>query len=227
MKKSNFWFTFVEIVLVISILVLTSTFAINEFSKNFEKQSILREINLINIKLSDLDKNVWKSITDYSLYLYTWSFYHYTTNTFYKDILNEISFLWWTGTLKTNYIWSSSWSNNAKIFFKNKFLKEVSLSFSGSLKMDFSKVWNYFIKSENTTKLNDIFINYFSQIDENKIIVLTSIKDENENSYTWIIIKNGLWFSREILDNNWNKIDTKIILTFENNWLEANLELTK
>lgn len=229
MKKNNFWFTFIELVVVIWILAITSNFVISSFFKNFDKQSLLSEANLINIKIWDLDNEIWKNITDYELFLHTWSFYYYTTNTFYKDILNQVSFVGFTWTFTTNYseAWDL-WSNNLKIFFRNKILEEQNISMTWSFEKDFSKIWNYYLKFENENiNLNDFFIEYFSQINENNQIILTSIIDEDNNTYTWIIVKNWLWLSREIFDYFWNKIDKKINLTFENKDTQINLELIK
>ncbi len=228
MKKNKFWFTFIELVVVISILLLISGYTITSFSKNLDSQSLLSEVNLINIKTSWLDKDIWKEITDYSLYLQTGSFYYYTTNNYYRDILNEISFLWWTWTLKINHTWIETLTNNVKILFKNKILSENNLFLTWTLQLDVSQIWNYYIKTQNEKwTLNDIFINYFSQINEDRQINLASIIDEDNNSYTWIVIKNWLGQTKEFYDFSWNKIDKKIILTFENENTQTNLELTK
>lgn len=229
MRKNKFWFTFIELVVVIWILAITSTFVISSFFRNFDKQSLLSEANLINIKIWDLDNEIWKNITDYELFLHTWSFYYYTTNIFYKDILNQVSFEGFTWVFTTNYseAWDL-WANNLKIFFRNKMLEEQNISITWSFQKDFSKIWNYYLKFENENiNLNDFFIEYFSQINENNQIILTSIIDEDNNTYTWIIVKNWLWLSREIFDFLWNKIDKKINLTFENKDTQTSLELIK
>lgn len=227
MKKNYKGFSFIELVVVVSILALTSIFTISWFSKNFEKNALLQQANSLNILLWDLDNQIGNDITDYSLFLSTDnSFYFWTTNTYYKNIVNEISFLWFSWTLKTNS--TTNGNNYIKLYFENKLQKNDTISFTWSYTQDFSNIWKYVIKSKSDlSNLNDIFINYFSIDKEESTINLKSIKNESENTYTWITIKNWIGQTREFFDYSGNIITNKIILTFDNWKIEANLELTK
>lgn len=206
MKKNKFWFTLIEIIVSLSILLTISVFAISSFWNNFEKQSLWEELQFFKDNLDELEKWLWTKYTDYEVKIYPWNNYYYTTNknylTNFVDILSIDSNTW---SFKIN-----TWSLNSYIYKDNMFLNAFTWSYSYSI--DISQVWSYKIENYfDNEKINDLFINNYININKQKNIALISIN----SSLTWIIIKNSLWQKRVIIDNNWQIISWDINLVFE------------
>ena len=67
---------------------------------------------------------------------------------------------------------------------------------------------------------------YFWQSWLYKDLVLSDIVWSDNTTYSWIIIKNYMWWNKIITDLNWNTITNKITLKFLNNSQESSLELS-
>ncbi len=206
MRKNKFWFTFIEIIVSLSILLTISVFAISSFWNNFEKQSLWEELQFFKDNLDDLESWLWFKYTDYEVKIYLWNNYYYTTNKNYlTNFVNISSINSTTWSIKIN-----TWSLDTYIYKDNMFLK--TLTWSDSYSIDILQTWNYKIENYfKNNKINDLFINNYININKQKNIALISIN----NSLTWIIIKNSLWQKRQILDNNWQIISWDITLMFE------------
>ena len=217
MRKNKFWFTLIEIIVSLSILLTISVFAISSFWNNFEKQSLWEELQFFKDNLDDLESWLWVKYTDYEVKIYLWNTYYYTTNknylTNFVNILDINSNTW---SIKIN-----TWSLDTYIYKDDMFLK--TFTWSDSYNIDISKPWNYKIKNYFENKqINDLFINNYININKQKNIALISIN----NTLTWISIKNSLWQKRQILDNNWQIVSWDITLVFEDEkWIEIPLIL--
>lgn len=197
MRKNNLWFTFIEILVVISILAIVSAFSISSFNKGFERQSLKSEINIFADTIKNLDNEIWVSITDYNIYLLTGSYYYYYTNNLYKNTIQYISFTSMSGT---SFTWTIQTNDTVKtdmdlqIYFNTKKINATSVSSTGAFLYNISTKWKYEFRSFiGELSLNPISLEFFSKTDIKKPIDVTSIKDDLWNTYTWVILKNNLW----------------------------------
>jgi hypothetical protein len=226
MKKNNFWFTFVEILVVVAILTLVSWVSISSFNRSFERQSLIDEINIFSNLIKDYDKDIWNDITDYNIYISTWSFYYYTLNNLYKPVIQSISFNSFTWTIKTNDLIKRNM--NLTIYFDNKKLYTVSLSSTWNYFYNVKNKWKYeFFSSISGELLNTIYVDYFTKTDIKKNIELTEIKDQSWNIYTGVIIKNDLSKNKLFTTFTWQIINSDLDLKFEWFWTTTTLKLTK
>lgn len=219
MKKNKYWFTFIEIIVSISILSFVSFFAISWFMRNFENQNLNEELSFFTDILYNLEKNIWKESIDYELYLLTGAFYYYTTNKNNQEFTKFNNYTW---TINIWFTWYLNTINLDKFTIFSWVFNDKNMDFN------FSKPWNYEILTFSwLTKLNILYLNYYSKINKNDLIFLSKIKDESGNTYSWMVIKNQIWQKRQFLTNTWQIIDSDINLTFENNSSEITLKLIK
>lgn len=219
MKKNNFWFTFIEILVVISILALVSSFSISSLNKGFEKQSLKSEINIFSDTIKNLDNDLGINITDYKLYLLTGSYYYYYTNNLYKNTTQYISFTSMSGssftwTIKTN----DTLKNDMRIdiYMNEKQNNSTNLSSTWEFIYKMSRKWKYEFRSFiGASSLNQISLEFFSKTDIKKPINIISIQDDIGNSYTWVIIKNNLWWKKIFTNMAETDIIKKLHLDFE------------
>lgn len=223
MKKNNYWFSFVEIIISISLFIIIWIYAINSFGRNFDRQSLNNELNLLNVLINDLDNDIWQNITDYELiFKKNLNNYQNSENNLYSN--PKINYNSWT--ISTND--TINQNLNLKIYFDEKIILDEIINSTWSLDYNFGDFWKYIIVwNIDDKKLNKISINNFSNFDAKKIIFLTEINDFNSNTYTWIIIKNNMWWKKEFSDLDWVLINTWIVLKFESNWMESILEMNK
>lgn len=228
MIKNKYGFTFIEIIIVVSILIMISALSIDSFWKNFEKVSLWNEVNLLNNKISKLDNDILSNITDYKIYLFTWTwwYFYYYENSLYKNINQFISINWFTWKITTNDISKNTLDLNIYINWKKN--QNTSLSSTWVFEYNFSNNSDYMINSYIwSNNLNKIYLEYFSKIDKEKLIYLEEIKDELLNSYTWIIISNKIWWKRIFQTMTWALINSDLTFKFGSFSNEYNLKLTK
>lgn len=217
MRKNNLWFTFIEILVVISILAIVSAFSISSFNKSFERQSLKSEINIFADTIKNLDNDIWVSITDYNLYILTGSYYYYYTNNLYKNTIQDISFTSMSGSsftwmIKTNDTIKNDM--NLQIYFNTKKINTTSVSSTGTFFYDISTKWKYEFKTFiGELSLNPISLEFFSKTDIKKPIDVMNIKDEFWNTYTWVIIKNNLW--KKVFTTMTGMVIEKLNINFE------------
>lgn len=218
MQKNKFWFTFVELVVVIAIIWIIWIWGFSSFFSNEQKRTFSQELSMITQKISDLDNNIWKDISDYKLEFFKdKDFYLISTNSDYKTNLQNINFDSYTWTIKNDSDSSSYYQLN--IYKNNKIVDDFVLAWTWSLKYNFSDKWDYLIKwILGWKELNNIYIKFFPWEDWTYLKYI-------ENSLTWVIIKNNFSWNKQIIWN-WNNID-KIDLLFEKNWIEQTLEIKK
>lgn len=231
------WFTLIELIIVISIIMIVSSSWTYYFSKFIWSQKIKQELEIIKSDFDILDKNIKNyNIFDYkiNLNIQTWSLaYTYYTNLFDTDNyqLLDLNSITWTWIIFTNDTSPNLW--NFKIYKKNKlFINEL-------LPWNISYSWNFY--EENIykinwnlswIKINDIWIKYFSasNIENNSNNFLTLIwinteKDKSWNSYSSITITN-IWNKKELLWN-WEILLNQAYLFFEREWIEETLLIQK
>ena len=69
MKKNSFWFSFAELILVVSIVTIVSWVWIFSFVKNFDRQNLNTELSYFDSILKQLNGKIWNKSTDFDLYL--------------------------------------------------------------------------------------------------------------------------------------------------------------
>ena len=224
MIPNKYWFSFVEIIVVVSILAVISWFSITSMNTNFEKQALYSEVSNVKNTLKNLDDTLWKEITDYDFYLLTGSRYYYYTNRNYKTLNQSVSLSWNNWTIQTNDTIKNSLDLN--IFFNDKKVNNYSFSSTGSFSGSFTSTGRYKMNTVYTDyDLNTIYINSYTYFDTKKDINLSKIEDGSGNIYTWITIKNSIGKTREYYTNTGIIISTPIKLTFEFKWIPIELKI--
>ena len=110
MKNNCTAFTLIEILITATILIFITSVSITTFQSNLEEQSLKKEIESTFSDISPLDNQIGKNITDYQISFQTQSsYYHYTTNTQYKNILQSLSVSGNTLSLSTNDSSNQEW----------------------------------------------------------------------------------------------------------------------
>jgi len=122
MKKNNFWFSFAEIVVVISLFITIWIFSVWNFGKNFDKEILKMDLNILTNLINDLDDSILKDITDYEIHLdKEKKLFYYTTNNIYNDKKVALTFNSYSWIIRTND--SSSNTLILKIYYNNKLIK--------------------------------------------------------------------------------------------------------
>ena len=226
----NSWFTLIEIIVVISIIVLITGSWIFYFNNFLWWVKIKSDISKINSILEEFDNKVkYKEIFDYELYLKSWDlgFYYYENKFDLDNFLKatSLNFASWTWVLELH---DSAPSKYLQLFLYNdsRVISEKVLGSSESLPLSFSWYSEYKVVSYlSGTPINNVWINYFSESNldywSENLLFLEEILDENGEYLSDITIKNIWW--RKSLGNNFSKI----ILIFENNWRKEKLVISE
>lgn len=230
MQKNKFWFTFVELIAVISIISIITIFWVSSFLTNQKKVIFKHELDNISKTILDNNKDIWRNITDYEMNFYTdQNFYTITQNKLYKNILQSIIFNSYTWTLTTTATW---WTLELNIFENNKLKDTKMINATWSLDLSFSGSINYTLKSKIwSVELNPISINRYSinsefwAASDITLKAMTWSVSWSIYSFTWISLKNDLTKSKEI-SSNWSIIDNAT-LYFEKDWTELNLNIKR
>lgn len=228
-------FTFIELVVVITIIILISSSWVIYFFRQVSSLKLASEIEkLLNI-VDKLDSEVdSRKILDYSINIGTSSNklgFFYTTNNLWLDYRQELNmnFDTWTWILSTNL---STWNNYTfKIYSWIKFQWKNIIDSSDTYEYNFLENINYkIIWTLSWSVLNNIYINYYSsdnliQDNENKLelININSKSDKTWISYNSLEIKNLNW-KKSIIPDWWSDI-SKIYLFFEREWVEKFVEI--
>ena len=228
---SKRWFTFIELVVVITIIILISSTGVIYFFKQVSSLKIASDIGKIIDIVDNLDSQVdSKKILDYEIFInnnslwFTWSI-----NNLWLDNYQNLNmdFETWTWTISSN-----SWTI-LKIYSWIKFQEEKIIDSSWKYSYSFLRKYNSKILAYYSwSTLNNIFINYFSPDNliinnENKLELtwINTKSDKTWNNYNNIIIQNINW-KKSIIPNWWSWIN-KVYLFFEREWVEKFIEIKK
>jgi len=234
MKKNKFWFTLIELIVVISIITVLTSSGVLSFFGFLESQKITINIDSISEEISLLDKKINNhDIYDYELFFSSWSlWYYYYVNKFdipYGHTI-EMDFNSWTWVIKTNAI-SSWWIRILKIYKKHKLFIDRITDWMDVFTWSLNETKNYkIIWTLSWELLNEIYVNYYI---ENNIIkenedFLELIKIDSDSIWTVcteIVKIENIWWNKKIFC--WNSIVNKIFLHFEQNWIEKYIEINK
>jgi type II secretory pathway pseudopilin PulG len=110
MKNNHSAFTLIEILITVTILIFITSVSISTYQSNLEEQSLKKEIESTFSNISPLDNQIGEKITDYQIYFHTQSsYYTYSTNTLYKNILQNLTVSGTTLSLSTNDTEEQEW----------------------------------------------------------------------------------------------------------------------
>ncbi len=215
MKKDNIlWFTLIELLFVISIISTLTIVWFSSFWKTFENSNFKNKSDLLFKEIKSLDSNIWNKISDYDLFLFWWkNYYYYYENSLYKNKLQSLEINWNKWILSTNDYLKNEMI--LKVYENNKLItnKFLSSTWSYEFFIDNSKnkkiLW--LINDEVLNSVNIIFFDYI--YDQGLDYKIDKIYTDNQ-TLTWIIISNYIWWKKVYKDLNWIIIDKKIKIDF-------------
>lgn len=218
MQKNNSAFTLIEILVTSVILILISTVSITTFQSVFEEQSLRKEVEggfaLIHSLFEKQSSYQVEYIVNEDYFLYgLWGWIKQTL------VKSGSWFLLFTND-KTQNLWNISINIDNQEFINKSILSQESFYFPSKQNKKITITWTIEWKTLHA-------INYqpFSYLDSNNRIVLNSIVDKNNNSYTGVIITgNASWFRKKIFRSpSWDAIEWPLQLEFEANKLKIKI----
>lgn len=205
-------FTFVEIIISISLTIIFTVVGIWSFDKFFKKSELMNiKSNILNILLSEKQKIIWQEISSYDIIFETWSKALFINENYYNnpykikfDNFDLISLSW---VLSTNN--TSTWVWSIRTYLDEKLFKTYLLTWSWEkLPFDFGSISDFNsidIKSTiNGIETNNFIIkrlDYNWREQENISDVIIDYMTW-ETSYKKVILKNILW-NKQILVSTW------------------------
>jgi len=236
MKKIFIAFTYIELIVVISIITILSSSWVYYFLDLAKNQELNQKINTINDNINDLEKKIINySIFDYEIRFSTanwWLWYINYINNFdntYNQNIN-LNLINWSWTLWTNWNSSQEWN---LIIYKNIKLYVNVIRQSDSL-------YNYYFNEKQFYKiiwtlswetLNEIDIRYFAEDnvypEKNNSLSLKTINTKEDKSWTGIINLSiiNIWGNKSLL---WDWVNTnEVYLFLELDWKEGFIKITK
>lgn len=217
-------FTFVELIVTITIISLISFSWVFYFHDFIWKQEINIHINSLENTIKELNNNVRKhEIFDYTIVLdKNSSWYTVTKNNVWINNHLETSF----DTINNNWTLLLNPPNwdiwELKIYKAHKKINQLTKNWSDTINIILEDDTTI-ISTLSWSKLNTVSFQYLNPLDINDNIVILDILDSMMNSYNSLEIENKNW-KIKYLDNS-NELSTPIIILFEKNWIENKLEL--
>lgn len=210
MYKNKKWFSFIEIIIVCSILSITAVSWSYYFNNFLQKQEVNIYTNNLEQHITKLDNLVKNNeIYDYQIQLFDW----------YISILKNTS---WTQKYlqftETQNGWNYSIENglpediiNYKLYKWIKKIEDWNISWDSIISVE---KWNNYILEAQIENQNinsaEIFI-----FDDNNQLEIYTIVDNNDNEVNSLLIEN-YWGNKIYKNNsNWDILDTPIEITFD------------
>lgn len=228
-------FTFVELIVVTSILVLVSVSSVFYFSGFIDNYKLKSEIGLIKNNIDDFDNKVRnKQSYDYEMHFKTWEWF-FTTYQNIFDIDNYATGVFnnWTWTLSieptlTWALWQIKIYNDYKTLFENMLQADNDITYNFDQYTYYKIIWYLW-----NNRINDLFLNYYSpdnlSFDSDLSLLLSDINTSSDKNWTVVadlVVKN-VWWRKEFY--NWiTKVDSEsIYLFFEKQGAEGVIEIKK
>lgn len=205
MIKNKSWFTLIEILISMTIIIILWVYSFSWLHKSFLNKIPENEFSLFLDKLSTLDENIWKLHNDYTLDIIQKPFYIYTINSLWKDNTQSISFD------ETSFSWTvTTTASGTYSFFVYKDNVHITSSTWETLDFYFVDPGSYQVQTMIWWEfLNPLFVEYFSQIDKENLISF-----DQSDIGTWITLQNLFWQNRKIYWLDWTTISDKVGLWF-------------
>ena len=229
-------FTYIELIVVISIITLISSSWVFYFLEFVKDQEITQEVNTISDDFNEFDKRIKSfEIFDYEIQLNT-----ATWTLWYIDFVNNFDLPYnqyinfnsnnWSGTLWTNWWIGQQWDlkiyKNIKLYLSESRQSNVFYNFDFNDEPFYKILWTL-----SWELLNEININYFTEDniypEKNNLLILTNINtkiDKTGTGITNLSIKNIWW--KKTITWDWTNIN-EAFLFFDNNWKEKNISVKK
>lgn len=198
-------FTFIELIIVVSIMVIIWSISIWSFMKNVVTQDLKNNIySSINV-LKDIESDLWKNITDYEIKFYeNKNYVEYNLNTLNNTVSFSGSYNEVNNILTWSLVWT--WTNVViNVYHNNKVINKLtSLSALNSYKLtDFT--WDYkFAFQVDSNAINTLWMVFFPTLDDEKTILTNS----------GFVLKSYLW----------QKDNTEITLDFDTLWEKTTIK---
>lgn len=218
-------FTFIELIVSITIITLIWTSGMFYFHDFIWKQELSIHIKSFKNTLSELDYKVKnQDIFDYTIDLNKNTYwYTISQNEIGSNYLQETNFDTLNNSWTVNIIQNTSDIWEIKVYQWMKKIEQITRNWSDVVSLELNK--NTFIKSSlSGSKLNLISFNYFLNDSKIKTFTVLDILDSNMNSYNSLKIKNISW-KKTYFHNSSQINNLPIIILFEQNWIEDRLEL--
>lgn len=210
MYKNKKWFSFIEIIIVCSILSITAVSWSYYFNNFLQKQEVNIYTNNLEQHITKLDNLVKNNeIYDYQMQLFDW----------YVSILKNTSWTqkylqYWETQNGWSYSIVNGQSDDIVYYTLYKWIKKIeekNISWDSSISIE---KWNNYkleaqIENQNINSA-EIFI-----FDDNNQLETYTIIDNNDNELNSLLIEN-YWGNKIYKNNsNWDKLDTPIQITFD------------
>lgn len=219
-------FTFVEIIVSITIISLISVSWVFYFNDFIWKQDMSIHINNFENTIQELNYNIKQhKIFDYKLHFKkNTSWYTISQNNIWVDYYQEFSFDTINNNWTINIIPSTADIWEIKIYKWKKKTDEITKNWSELVNFNIDDnitiVWTLSWSTLNT--LNFIYFDNMNwKIDKNLLIL--DILDNISISQNSLTIQNINWNKQYY--NNWLLLNKPITIIFEKNWIEDKLVL--
>jgi len=219
-------FTFIELIIVISIISLISVNSIFYFNDFIWKQELSYDISQFKNVISELDADIKNQKSfDYNINFKKNNYwYAISQNTMWNDIKQEVIFdtVSWTGIINLNpssvEIWEVTvykWHKKMEQFTKNG-SDTINIQVDDTIHLLWTLSWSI---------LNKLSLSYFdvNKETETKNTFILDILDKNMVSQNSLTIQNISW--KKVYNWDLPIIETPVYIIFEKNWIESILEL--
>ncbi len=235
MKKKAF--TLIELLIVITIIVLVTSWGVMYFFKQIASMKLASEIESIVDIIDNLNSEVKsKKILDYSLTIERSKNQRgitYTTNTLGLNYIQKIDFDSISGSWILSTTQNPTWSYVFKIYSWVKFETEQIIDATDTITKSFLNNQEYKISwSLSGSVLNNLYIKYYSadniiKDNENTLDLIWIYDNSNKSwtNYSRVDIKNLNW-KKSIKWNIWWELN-KIYLYFEREGIQKFIEIKK
>ena len=217
-------FTFIELIVSVTIVALIWTSGMFYFYEFIWKKELLTHIKSIEKIIWNLDYKIKRQeIFDYQLDFEKNTFwYKISQNNVWTDFTQETIFDSSNASWSINIVENNNEIWELKVYQWWKKIEQLTKNWYDTISIDLEK--NTTISSSlSGLKLSTISFHYFDETNKNNLILL-DILDNNMTSYDSLKINNIS--GKKIYSHQSNQINNlPIILLFERNWVEEKLEL--
>lgn len=222
----NSGFTFVEIIVVITIIALLSVNSVFYFNDFIWKQELSYDISQLESNIIDLDADIKNQKSfDYSLYFNKNSYwYSISQNSIWNNIKQNVIFDTITWIAKINLIPSSIEIWEIVIYKWHKKIQQLTRNWSEDLDIQIEDTIHVLWSLSGST-LNKLTLQYFDLDKESELknTYILDIIDSNDTSYDSLKIEN-ISGNKKYLSGS-QLMTPPIEIFFEKNWIESILEL--
>lgn len=223
-RKSGF--TFVEIIVVVSIIAIISVNSVFYFHDFIWKQELSYDISQLETIINNLDTDVKNQKSfDYNLNFKKNSYwYSISQNSIWNNVKQEVTFdtILWTSLINLNPSSSEIWE--IKIYEWYKKIEQLTKNWSENINIQVDDTI-HILWTLSWSTLNKLSLSYFdvNKEAETKSTFVLDIRDFSNISYNSLKIQNISGNKEYFFENS--KLIAPVKIYFEKNWIESILEL--